>query len=140
MKTLLEFFIENFGFLYVDPRYRITDSVTSGIPTINAGLNLTGPLLSWSIDNDRGILGIAVAPTELAGSPDNWFPISLIRQHLDDNDELNRAGPAEKATWTRTNLSRIEEMFSSANTQRSCEELIALGKARAEKYFGPPIT
>ncbi|RAU93025.1 hypothetical protein DQP58_17295 [Mycobacterium colombiense] len=140
MKTLLEFFIENFGFLYVDPRYRITDSVTSGISTINAGLNLTGPLLSWSIDNDRGILGFAVAPTELAGAPDNWFGISVIRQHLDDYDELNRAGPAEMATWTRTNLSRIEEMFSSANAQRSCEVLIARRKAQAYKYFGPPIT
>jgi hypothetical protein len=117
MKTLLEFFIGYFDFLYLDARYRITGSITSGSATINAGLNLTGPVISWSVDNDRGILGFGVAPTGLASSPDNWFRISIIRQHLDGFDETNRASPADLVTWTRNNLSRIEEMFSPLTRQ-----------------------
>jgi hypothetical protein len=140
MKTLLKFVIEYFDFLYLDARYRITDSSTSGVATIDAGLNLTGPVISWSVHNDRGILGFGVAPTGLASSPDNWFRISVIRQHLDDFDERNRASPVDLVTWTRNNLSRIEEMFSSANAAKSCEALIALEKALADKYFGPSIT
>jgi hypothetical protein len=140
MKTLLEFFIEYFDFLYLDARYRITDSKTSGVATIDARLNLSGPAISWSVHNDRGILGFGVAPTGLASSPDDWFRIPVIRQHLDGFDETNRASPADLVTWTRNNLSRIEEMFSSANAAKSCEELIALEKALADKYFGPSIT
>lgn len=47
MKTLLEFFIKHFGFLYLDARYRITDSTTSGVAIIDAGLTLTGPTMTW---------------------------------------------------------------------------------------------
>jgi hypothetical protein len=140
MKTLLEFFIEYFDFLYLDARYRVTDSSTSGVATINAGLNLTGPIISWSVHNNRGKLNFGVAPTVLASSSENWFRISVIRQHLDDYDETNRADPIDMVTWTRNNLSRIEEMFSSANAAKSCDELIALEKALADKYYGPSIT
>jgi len=41
MRTLLQFFLEYFDFLYLDPRYRITDSTTAG-ETINASLTITG--------------------------------------------------------------------------------------------------
>jgi hypothetical protein len=71
MKTLLEFFIEYFDFLYLDARYRVTDSSTSGVATINAGLNLTGPIISWSVHNNRGKLNFGVAPTVLASSSEN---------------------------------------------------------------------
>jgi hypothetical protein len=72
--------------------------------------------------------------------PKTRFRISVIRQHLDDYDETNRADPIDMVTWTRNNLSRIEEMFSSANAAKSCDELIALEKALADKYYGPSIT
>lgn len=136
MKTLLEFFAEHFGFLYLDPRYRITDSRTSGAPTIDAGLTLTGQVLNWSIHNNRGQLGFGVAPTALADSPDNWFRISVIRQYLDDLDETNVVDPLDTVTWAHHNVGRIEEMFSDVNAARSCEELIALENALADKYFG----
>lgn len=137
MKTLLEFFVEHFGFLYLDPHYRITDSRTSGAPTIDAGLTLTGRVINWSIHNNRGKLGFGVAPTALADSPDNWFRISVIRQYLDGFDETNAVGPLDTVTWARNNVGRIEEMFSGANAAKSCEELIALEKALADKCFGP---
>lgn len=137
MKTLLEFFVEHFGFLYLDPDYRITDSRTSGAPTIDAGLTLTGPVINWSIHNNRGQIGFGVAPTALADSPDNWFRISVIRQYLDGFDEMNVVQPSDTVTWARNNVGRIEELFSSTNAARSCEELIALEKALADKYFGP---
>lgn len=137
MKTLLEFFVAHFGFLYLDPRYRITDSRTSGAPTIDAGLTLTGHIIDWSIHNNRGQLGFGVAPTVLADSPDNWFRISVVRQYLDGFDETNVVDPVDTVTWARNNVSRIEEMFSSVNVARSCDELVALEKALADKYFGP---
>ena len=138
MKTLLEFFTAYFDFLYLDPRYRITNSRTSGVATIDAGLTLTGPVLSWSLHNNRGRLGFGVAPTQLAATPDNWFRISIIRQYLDGYDETNVVAPAATVAWTRDNLGRIEELFSEASTDRSCRALIALEESLANKYFGPP--
>lgn len=138
MKTLLEFFLRYCDFLYLEPRNRITDSRSSGAPTIDAGLTLTGPLVSWSLDNNRGRLGLAVAPTEFAASPENWFRITVVRQYLDGYDEMNAASPEETVTWTRDNLGRIEELFSDASAASSCKALIGLEESLATKYFGPP--
>jgi hypothetical protein len=140
MKTLLEFYLEYFDFLYLDPDYRITDSRTSGRPTIDAGFDLTGPVLNWSFNNDRGQLGFGVAPAALAKSPDNWFRISVIRQYLDGYDETKVVNLVDLVTWTRDNLGRIEELLSPDNAARSCEKLIDLEKSLADKYFGPTTT
>jgi hypothetical protein len=138
MKTLLDFFAAYFDFLYLDRRYRITNSRTSGAPTIDAGLTLTGPVTSWSIHNDRGKIGFDVAPTQFAASPDNWFRVPIVRQYLDDYDETNFPAPEATAAWIRDNLGRIEELFIEANAARSCQELSALEELLANKYFGPP--
>lgn len=138
MKSLLEFFLYYFDFLYLDPRYHVTDSTTSGDPLINASLTLTGPVISWELTNDRGQLGFVIAPTALAESPDNWFRVTLIRQYLDDYDETNAVPADATVAWIRSNLSRIEQLFIEPETERSCEELLNLAKALAIKYFGPP--
>lgn len=138
MKTLLEFFLHYFDFLYLDPRYHVTNSTTSGNPLSNASLTLTGPVISWELTNDRGQLGFVIAPTTLAESPDNWFRATLIRQYLDDYDETNAVSPRETVAWMRSNLSRIEQLFIEPEAERSCEELLNLAKALAIKYFGPP--
>lgn len=138
MKSLLEFLVYYFDFLYLDPRYHVTDSTTSGDPMINASLTLTGPVISWELTNDRGQFGFAIAPTKLAQSPDNWFRATLIRQYLDDYDETDAVSPSETVTWIRSNLTRIEQLFTEGEAERSCEELINLAKALAIKYFGPP--
>ena len=137
MKTLLVFFLRYCDFLFLDPRYRITDSRTSGAPTIDAGLTLTGPVASWSLNNNRGRIEIAVAPTQSAASPENWFRITVVRQYLDGYDEMNAASPEETIAWTRDNLGRIEELFSNDSAANSCRALIALEEALATKYFGP---
>lgn len=137
MKTLLDFLLRYFDFLYLNPQYRITDSTSSGSATINASLTLTGPVISWDLSNDRGQITFAVAPTQFARSPDNWFRLSLIRQYLDDYDETNVVSPVETVAWTRDNIGRIEELFSDTAVARSCDELIALAKSLAIKYFGP---
>lgn len=139
MKTLLEFFLHYFDFLYLDPRYRVTDSTTSGNPTINASLTLTGPVISWELSNDRGQFGFTIAPTSLTTSPDNWFRVTLIRQYLDDYDETNAVSADQTVAWIRSNLSRIEQLFAGAQAERSCEELLKLAKALAIKYWGPPL-
>lgn len=138
MKNLLEFFLYYFDFLYLDTRYRITDSMTSGNPTINASLTLTGPVISWELTNERGQVRFAIAPTQLAKSPDNWFRASLIRQYLDDYDEMNFVSPEETVAWIRDNTSRIEELFTDDKAASSCENLLSLAKSLASKYFGSP--
>ncbi|MBZ4569309.1 hypothetical protein GBO17_12600 [Mycobacterium avium subsp. hominissuis] len=138
MRSLLEFFLRHLGFLYLDPRYHITGSTTSGDPMINASLTLTGPVISWEVTNDRGQVGFAIAPTPLAQSPDNWFRATLIRQYLDGYDETNVVSEDELVAWIRTNLGRMEQLFSAAEAAHSCEELLNLAKALAVKYFGPP--
>jgi hypothetical protein len=138
MKTLLQFYLEHFDFLYLDPDYRITDSRTSGSPTMDAGFDLAGPVLNWSFHNDRGQLGFSVAPAALAKSPDNWFRLSLVRQYLDNFDETTVVTPEATVTWIRENLNRLEALFSDPNAAGACEELLALAKSLANKYFGPP--
>jgi hypothetical protein len=138
MKALLEFFLTYCDFLYLDPRYRITDSRTSGAPTIDAGLTLTGPVVSWSLHNNRGRIGLGVAPTQFAASPENWFRIPVVRQYLDHYDEMNPVSPAETVAWIRENFGRIERLFSADSAANSCQALIALEEALANKYYGPP--
>jgi hypothetical protein len=138
VKTLLQFYLQYLDFLYLDPRYRITNSATSGDPVINASLTLTGALLSCDISNDRGQIGFTFAPTKSARIPDNWFRESLIRQYLDDYDETNIVSPEATVAWIRDNLGRIEDLFTDAKADRSCEELLNLAKLLANKYFGPP--
>ncbi|EUA42880.1 hypothetical protein I552_7621 [Mycobacterium xenopi 3993] len=137
MKTLLSFFLAYCDFLYLDPRYRITDSRTSGAATVDAGLTLTGPVISWSLQNNRGQIGFGVAPTKFAASAENWFRVSIIRQYLDDYDETNAVTPVEAVAWIRENTGRIEELFSGDSAARSCEALIALEDVLATKYYGP---
>jgi hypothetical protein len=73
MKTLLEYFLKYFDLLYLDSRYHITNSTTSGVASVNASLTLTGPVLIWDLTNDKGQFLLSVAPTALAkpitGSP-----------------------------------------------------------------------
>ena len=137
MKTLLEYFLRNFDFLYLDPSYRITDSSNAGIATINASLTLTGPVLSWQIANDRGQMLIDVAPSRMK-APENWFRVPIIRQHLDHVDERNITQPDETVVWIRENLSRIEDLFSDASVAESCDSLKNLEEANATRYWGPP--
>jgi hypothetical protein len=51
VKALLEFYVRYVDFLYLDSRYRFTDSKADGV---NASLRVTGPSLTWLIANDRG--------------------------------------------------------------------------------------
>jgi hypothetical protein len=140
MTTLLEFFLRYCNFLYLAPDNRITDSRTSGAAAIDAGLTVTGLVVSWSLDNSRGRIGLAVAPTQFASPPENWFRIPLVRQYLDGYDEMNAATPEETVAWTRDNIGRIQDLFSEASATTSCRELIALEERLAIKYFGPPKT
>ncbi len=136
MTTLLEFYLKHLDFFYLDPRYRITDSRTSGVATNGASLTLTSPLTSWQISNDRGQILFGVASTKFAAEPRNWFRLSIIRQHLDNYDETNTV--SEQAGWARNNLGRIDELFSDAAPSESCEALTALEDVNAEKYWGRP--
>jgi len=136
MKTLLAFIYNHFEFLYLDPRYRFTDSRTSGAATIDATLRLSGPLTSYWLSNDRGQIFCDVAPTKFDSSK-SWFRIPIVRQHLDGLDETKPIAAAETAAWVRDNLSRIEALFTDEAVAESCTELSSLEKASADKRFGP---
>jgi hypothetical protein len=137
VKSLLEFFLKYFDFLYLNSRYHITDSRTTGAEAINAALTVTGPTISWQVTNDRGQILFHLAPTKLA-APENWFRASIIRQYLDGFDERDVISPVEAVAWMRDNISRIEELFSDSSAANSCENLTVLENANADKYWGPP--
>ncbi|MCV7409664.1 hypothetical protein [Mycobacterium florentinum] len=126
MNTLLKFFLKYLDFLYLDPRFRITDSSTSGVETNNASLTLTSPVTTWQISRDRGQIHFYVAPTKLADRSRNWFRLPIIRQYLDDYDETHMVPPAEAVSWVRDNRGRIDELFSDTSVANSCEALAAL--------------
>jgi hypothetical protein len=74
VKTLLAVLYSHFEFLYLDPRYRITDSSTNGVANNDATLRLTSPFVSFWFSNDRGQVLSDVAPTKFDSSK-NWFYI-----------------------------------------------------------------
>jgi hypothetical protein len=135
MKTLLEYFLRYFDILYLDPRYHITDSNTRGLATIDASLRLTGPILSWNLTNDRGQMELTVAPTALA-TQDKWFWVSLVRQYLNGDDEIEYLSAADEIGWVRENSDRIEQLFSDGSAiETTCQSLRALRQSNADKYW-----
>ena len=100
MKSLLAFFYNNFGFVYLEPSYRLTDSETTGSAVDRASLTITGPQLTIRLINERTTMQCVVAPTQNIG-PKNWFWIELIRQFLDGIDATTPVSAKELATWCR---------------------------------------
>jgi hypothetical protein len=134
MRSLLEFFVKYFDFVYLDPRYRITDSETGG-DTINASLTLTGPSFTWLLVNDRGQMQLSLAPTRLA-TDRNWFWVSLIKQYMDNDDEIDYLSAPEEIRWMRENGDRVEQLFSDDSTiETTCDNLKALRRTNANKYW-----
>ncbi|GAA2545366.1 hypothetical protein [Mycolicibacterium diernhoferi] len=135
MKRLLEFFLRYFQIFYLDPHYRISDSKTSGSAESDAWIVITGSILTWRLVNNRGQFQLAVAPTELL-SRDNWFWLSVIRQHLDSDEDTQL--DADGITWLYKNVGRIEQLFSDrATAMQSCSDLNDLKEAIAVRLFGP---
>lgn len=136
MRHLLKILLKYFDFLYLDPQYRFTDSSTSGSPTIDAQLVLTGQPLTWSITNARGQILMAAAPTTNA-APEYWFRLSVIRRHL-EGTETSSPINAEAADWLRANIASVEGLFKDeATTIASCTALVSLENAVADELFGP---
>lgn len=134
MRALLEFFLAYLDFVYLDPRYRITDSETAS-DGVNASLTVTGPTLTWALTNERGQIQIAVAPTRLL-NPRNWFWISLIKQYLGKEPQIQYLPPAEEAGWMRENADRVEQLLSDTSTLEAvCDEIKALRRANANTYW-----
>jgi hypothetical protein len=134
MRALLEFFLAYFDFLYLDPRFRITDSETAA-DGANASLTVTGPTLTWALTNERGQMQIAVAPTHLL-TPRNWFWVSLIKQYLDNEAEIQYLPAPDEALWMRENSGRVEELFSDTSALETiCDDLKVLRRTNANTYW-----
>ncbi|MEE2851228.1 MAG: hypothetical protein VX424_01040 [Actinomycetota bacterium] len=137
MKTLLEFIVHYAGFLYLNPRYRITDSSTRGLEDIDASISFSSERLKWDIVNDRGIIYLAAVPLFQDGS--DWFALSLIRQYLERSDDAGQGQPVEQANWLSQNLNHVEQLFADKSTAaRVCDELTALRRANSSKRWGWP--
>ena|ERR1700761_1668294 len=138
MKTLLEFILQYVGFLYLDPKYRITDSTTRGLPEIDASVSFTGEQLRWDVINDRGLIYFAAVPSIQKGT-DDWFAVPLIRQYLEGGDAAGAGSPTEEANWLSTNLKRVEGLFAGEEAAgRAREELVALRLSNSSKKWGWP--
>jgi hypothetical protein len=135
VKALLEFYLRYFDFLYLDSRYRFTDSKTDGM---SASLTVAGPDLTWLITNDRGQIQITVGPTSL---PRDRFWISLIKQHLEGNEDIQYLPVVEEVAWARDNLHQIDQLFSAtSDLESTCTTLRALLRSNAEKQWGPAVS
>ncbi|CPS10328.1 hypothetical protein [Mycobacteroides abscessus] len=133
MKALLEAFLRYFDFLYLDPTYRISDSKTDDAG-VNAAIIVSGENLTWRIANDRGQLQLSVAPTQL---PEQGFWISVLRQYLDQIDDVQYLPAVEEVAWARENIKRIDGLFDPFFLESTCEGLRKLMRSNAEKEWGP---
>ncbi len=135
MKRLLEFYLAYFDLLYSDPDYRITDSETTTNPG-NASLTISGSVLTWRVSSDRGQAQIVVAASRFATSG-NWFWISLLKQYLDKQQDIDYLPAIAEIEWARSNMDRIVQLFSEPTTvEATCDELRALRRANAQKQLG----
>jgi len=122
MKTLLAVVYNHFEFLYLDPRYRITDSSTGGVATNDATLRLTTPFTSFWFSNDRGQVLCDVAPTK-SDSTKNSFYIPLVRQYLvrsDETEVLPSRKPLYGSVTTSAGYERSSQTRPSPTPARNC--------------------
>lgn len=137
MKTLLEFIVRYVGFLYLNPRYSITDSTTRGLADIDASISFSSGQIRWDVVNDRGIIYFAAVP--LFQDDSDSFSLSLIRQYLEHSDEAGRDQAVDQANWLSQNLHQVEELFASKpNAARVCDELAKLRLSNSSKRWGWP--
>lgn len=138
MKMLLEFIVQYVGILYLNPKYRITDSSNRGLADIDASISFTGAHIRWDVVNDRGLINFAAVPVHQTAS-DEWFALPLIRQYLEGGDDPGASGAIDQANWLSMNLKRVEELFADQSaTARICEELVTLRRSNSSKKWGWP--
>lgn len=76
-----------------------------------------------------------VAPTEAAAWND-WFRVSLIKQYLNGEDEIEYLTAADEMEWVRENVDRIEQSFADGPTiDTTCESLKPLRRSNANRYW-----
>ncbi|WP_156746732.1 hypothetical protein [Mycobacterium sp. E2733] len=133
-ENTIEFYLKRFDFLYLDPRYRITDSHVAG-PAPSASLTIMGPLLTFSLINERDRIQISAAPAQLLTRKNHSWPC-LIKQYVDNDAQIRYLPAADEALWMRENLGRVEKLFSDASPlEATCDELSTLRRAGAESYW-----
>jgi hypothetical protein len=138
MRILLQFFLEYLEVLYLNPKYRFTNSANRGLADIDASITMTGDQLVWQINNDRGQINWAVAPVHRANS-EYWFWLPLIRQYLEGGDESPQDSPVQQAAWLTQHLTEVEELFDGdTSSARVCEELVTLRRWNSSRKWGWP--
>jgi hypothetical protein len=96
---------------------------------------VTGPTLSWNLKNNRGQIELTVAPTQLA-TLENWFWLSLLKQYIDAQPEIDYMSADEEIEWVRNNMERVEQIFTDTSTlDETCKELRDLRQSNSDKYW-----
>ncbi|WP_235216002.1 hypothetical protein [Mycobacterium kyorinense] len=84
--------------------------------------------------NNRGQFELTVAPTDRA-TAENWFWVSLVKQYLDGDDEIEYLSAAKEIEWLRKNSSRVEQLFSDKSVDTACETLRTLRQFNSDRYW-----
>jgi hypothetical protein len=62
--------------------------------------------------------------------------VSLIKQYLDNDDEIEYLLAADEIGWVRENSGRLEQLFADdSKLESTCDKLGALRRSNANKYW-----
>jgi len=121
------------SFLYSPNRFRFVDSGSSE-SFGNAFLVLEHKELRLRFVKDRGQIFLDFQPTS-KNRKGEWFSIDIVKQMVTGEIETSAEMDSEKRKFLKTNLDKIEQLFSSANREGTIKKLKELERARAKRLF-----
>ncbi len=133
MEEILRYLMKHCSFLYAPNLFRFVDSGSSE-SFGNAFLVLEHEDLRLQFVRDRGQIFLDFQPTSKKHKS-NWFSIDIIQQMVTGKIETSAEMDSEKEEFLKTNLDKIEQLFSTANMDSTIKKLRELERARAKRLF-----
>ena len=133
IEEILQYLMKHCSFLYKLNRFRFVDSGSSE-SFGNAFLILEHEDLRLQFVRDRGQIFLDFQPTRKKHKS-NWFSIDIIKRMVTGKIETSAEMDSEKVEFLKTNLDKIEQLFSTANMESTIEKLRELERTRAKRLF-----
>lgn len=133
MEDILRYLMKNCSFLYSPNQFRFVDSGSSE-SFGNAFLVLEHDDLRLQFVKDRGQIFLDFQPKSKKNKS-NWFSIDIVKQLITGKIEPSAEMDSEKAEFLKTNLDKIEKLFSTANMENTIKKLRQLERERAKRLF-----
>ncbi|NVM16748.1 MAG: hypothetical protein HWN80_03465 [Candidatus Lokiarchaeota archaeon] len=133
MEEILRYLMKHCSFLYSPNQFRFVDSGSSE-SFGNAFLVLEHEGLRLQFVKDRGQIFLDFQPTSKNHKAD-WFSIDIVKQMVTGKIETSAEMDSKKAEFLKTNLDKIEQLFSIANIESTIKKLRELERARAKRLF-----